>query len=189
MTLCHIRSAQLFALAAIIYHNLLSQPETIEAKREQRPINAAQSLAEQSQEQPITSQEQQQQHSAAGAAYLLLHDDQQLNSSDPIDALLAAILDGVGPDMKPSSSYRDLSNVSVEISRRAWSLMHDHAQKALIDRFKLIEPLIDEKLRRARVSAECRSASRAIVEASKGFQSWAVQCKYLYTVAISAACR
>lgn len=110
-------------------------------------------------------------------SYLLAEDDQKFNLSSSVDSKLLDILNRIGPDMKPSSSFTDFNDITLNVSQRALLLMHNHAQRTLINKLTLIEPMIEEKLFRANVSSGCLMATRETISAAKKFESWAVQRK------------
>lgn len=113
------------------------------------------------------------------AGYLLAEaTDEKLNNSNAIDATLASILNRTGPDMRPLRDFEDFDDITVNVSKRAWQLMHEHAQTALVDRFKLMGPLVESLLKSANVSLECVDAALNTMKAAQQLDSWAIQRKF-----------
>lgn len=116
----------------------------------------------------------------ASAGYLFAEPtDNQLNQSDAIDSTLANVLDRTGPDMRPLRDFKDSDDITLEVAKRAWQLMHHHAQTAVSDKIKLIEPIVEQVLRDANVDEKCLNAAIQTMEGAKRFDSWAIQCKCL----------
>lgn len=113
------------------------------------------------------------------AGYLLAEaTDEKLNKSNAIDATLASILNRTGPDMRPLRDFEDFDDITVNVSKRAWQLMHEHAQTALVDRFKLMGPLVESVLKSANVSLQCIDAALNTMKAAQQLDSWAIQRKF-----------
>lgn len=115
----------------------------------------------------------------SGAAGFLLAQptDNKLNQSSGVDALLAELLARVGPDMRPMRDFGDFPNITPEVTKRAWLLMHEHARLAVADRMQFMAPIVDALLGQANVSERCSRAARSTLEAAKQLDSWAIQCK------------
>lgn len=136
-------------------------------------------------------QRQQQQHTAqisgSGVAGFLLAkgSDTKLNQSDGTDSLLGDLLARVGPDMRPMRDFRDFHDITPEVAKRAWLLMHDHAQLAVADRMQFMKPIIGQLLEQANVSRRCSADALSTIEAAKQLDSWAIQCKFCFRSAQS----
>lgn len=112
------------------------------------------------------------------AGYLLAEaTNEELNKSDALDATLANILGRTGPDMRPMRDFEDFHDISVEVAKRAWRLMHQHAKSAVRDRFKLMGPLVEQALLAANVSLDCMKAAIDTMSAAQRLDSWAIQRK------------
>lgn len=111
------------------------------------------------------------------AGYLLVDptDQRLLNLSDPLDRNLSQILDRQGPDMRPSRDYHDFKDISLDMSKRAWSLMREHAKIALQLRTHLAWPPIERLLAEARVSGQCVEAISKTFSGARRLESWAVK--------------
>lgn len=116
---------------------------------------------------------------AGGLAGYLLADptNSQLNSSNALDSKLADILDRIGPDMRPLRDFRDFDDISVDVAKRAWKLMHDHALAAANGRLSLVRPIVERALLAANVSGACLSAASKTMDSAERLDSWAIQCK------------
>lgn len=101
--------------------------------------------------------------------------DARLNLSDSIDANLSRILDRNGPDMRPSRDFKDFSDITLDVSKRAWSLLHDHTKLAIQERLDLAQPAFDELLESANVSQPCHRAIHEVFDGAKRMDSWAVK--------------
>lgn len=115
----------------------------------------------------------------SGLAGFLLTDstDSKLDLSNELDLKLSNILDRTGPDMRPSSDFTDFDDITIDISKRAWKLMHNHAEKLLLDKLKIVEPILKETLMLSNVSSNCYEAVIKTITAAKTLDSWAIQCK------------
>lgn len=109
------------------------------------------------------------------AGFLLAKAGDKLNISDGVDSLLAELLARVGPDMRPMRDFRDFDDITPEVAKRAWLLMHDHAQLALAERMQFMRPIVVELLKQANVSTRCSAAAISVIEAAQRLDSWAVQ--------------
>lgn len=113
------------------------------------------------------------------AGYLLAEaSDEKLNKSNTLDATLASILGRTGPDMRPLRDFEDFDDITVDVARRAWQLMHEHAQSALVSRFKLVGPLVERVLKSANLSDKCIDAALNTMKAAQQLDSWAIQRKF-----------
>lgn len=101
--------------------------------------------------------------------------DLALNLSDPIDAKLSVILDRDGPDMRASRGYKDFNDANIEVATRAWTLMHQHALKAIRERVDFAKPAVEEILAAAGVNDSCRQSVDQVFEGAKRMDSWAVK--------------
>lgn len=117
----------------------------------------------------------------SGLAGFLLTDSTnlKLNLSNDLDLKLSNILDRNGPDMRPSSDFTDFDDITIDISKRAWLLMHNHAEKLVLDKLKLIEPILEQTLLFSNVSSNCYEAVTRTIKAAKNLDSWAIQCKLI----------
>lgn len=112
------------------------------------------------------------------AGYLLADaTDEQLNRSDIIDSTILSLLARDGPDMRPLRDFRDYDDITLDVAKRAWQLMHQHAQRATADKVKLATPSIERALLGANVSTDCSNAIQATLVAAQRLDSWAIQCK------------
>lgn len=115
---------------------------------------------------------------AAGAPYLLARPtDGQLDQSQQVDAILSSVLDRVGPDMRPTSGFKDFADITPPVAQRGWQLMRDHALWATNARIQLIWPLVQQLLVDSNVSLKCLLASGRTAEAARRLDTWAIQCK------------
>ena len=115
-------------------------------------------------------------HSRMVAGYLLSHKtDSLLNLSNPIDANLSDVLNRNGPDMRPSRNYRDFQDISMEVSKRAWVLLHEQTSVSLRRRIELAWPALEEILFVSRVSNKCLNSIKLVMEGAKRMESWAVK--------------
>lgn len=103
--------------------------------------------------------------------------DQQLDANDRVDATLSGILNRQGPDMRPLRDFRDADDISVEVAQRAWRLMHHHALVSVGQRVSLLQPLVEQALSGANVSAQCALAARKTMQAAQQLDSSAIQRK------------
>lgn len=127
-------------------------------------------------EEPIHRNHQVSGCNSVAAGYLLADPtDNRLNMSSLIDYKLSKILRLDSPDMRPSRDYNDFKDISVDISMRAWTLLHEHASVALHDRIEVIWPAVDEILKSAEVSNKCHDAIQSVMEGGKRMESWAIK--------------
>lgn len=113
---------------------------------------------------------------AAAAGYLLSSArDTQLDLKDPIDRHLWDILNRNGPDMRPSRDYKDFKDVPVNVSMRAWWLLHDYAKMAISNKIYYAWPAIEEVLASARVSNKCQKAVQSTMDGANRMESWAIK--------------
>ena len=176
---------------------------TIQAKQQENattkaPINSSSNQQQDSRVPAHPQQQQQQQplqatrdnhlfvsatnerrsHGNGIAGYLLADStDQKLNHSSAIDSELASILNRNGPDMRPLRDFRDFDDITLGVAKRAWQLMHHHAQTAVTDRVNFMRPLVEESLEAANVSAQCLDAALQTMHAAQRLESWAIQCE------------
>lgn len=101
--------------------------------------------------------------------------DARLNLTDQVDVALSKILDRNGPDMRPSRDFKDFSDITMNVSKRAWILLHEHAKLAIQDRLDMSKPAFDELLTSANVSRGCHDAIHEVFEAAKRLDEWAVK--------------
>lgn len=112
---------------------------------------------------------------SAGGYLLAQSTDQKLNLNDPIDRNLSLILDRDGPDMRPSRNCRDFTDITANISIRAWDLMHEHAAIAIEQKIDAAWPLVEKLLADARVSKQCVGSIKLMMAGAKRMESWAVK--------------
>lgn len=114
--------------------------------------------------------------SATAAGYLFSAlPSWKLDMRDPLEANLSRILDKSGSDMRPSRDCRDFDDISVDMSKRAWNLMHYRAVQAITDRVELVKPAIVELLLSAEVSHQCRQSVNQLFDGAKRLESWAIK--------------
>jgi hypothetical protein len=98
-------------------------------------------------------------YSAVKAGYLLAEPtDQRLNLNDPIDRNLSEILDRHGPDLRPSRDSHDFTDITLDISIRAWDLLHEHAVVATEQKVDSAWPIFERLLAEAKTSSVCISS-------------------------------
>lgn len=116
-------------------------------------------------------------HAIAAAAGFLLSraTDTHLNLSDPIDRHLSDILNRNGPDMRPSRDYKDFKDITLNVSMRAWSLLHQHAQFAISNRIDYTWPALREIMVSAKVSNKCQKAISATMDGARRMESWSIK--------------
>lgn len=113
------------------------------------------------------------------AGYLLAEaSSEKLNNSNTLDSTLASILSRTGPDMRPLRDFEDFDDITVDVAKRAWQLMHEHAKTALVDKFQLMGPIVVSVLKSANVSNECIDAAVDTMKAAQQLDSWAIQRKF-----------
>lgn len=98
-------------------------------------------------------------------------------SRSEVDATLLEALGRIGPDMRPTGGFRDSSDISLEVSKRAWRLMREHARLLAEGRAESVGPLVDRMLAEANVSQQCRRAAGQTLQAAGRLEAWAVQRK------------
>jgi len=97
--------------------------------------------------------------------------------SRKIDAKLAEILSRFGPDMKPASGFRDYDDISIEISQRAWKLMHERTKGLSNDKVSALWPHVEKSLRKSNVSEKCIVAAQKVADGARSLEVWALQRK------------
>jgi len=114
--------------------------------------------------------------SSIAAGFLLAEStDRHLNLSDPIDRNLSQILSRDGPDFRSSREYLEFNDVTVDVAKRAWILLREHALRAINDRANLAYPAIYNLLTSAQVSERCKVSVNLTFEGAKRMESWAVK--------------
>lgn len=106
--------------------------------------------------------------------------DKNLRLNDPIDAELSRLLDLSAPYKRGARGNIEHPGISLPVSKRAWSLLHQHAEKALKNRIEsLIKPLIIDLLTNRKstkgVSKNCTRSLWKTLERAKAMDSWAVR--------------
>jgi len=110
------------------------------------------------------------------AGFLFAHRvDTQLDIRDSIDATLLDILKRNGPDMRPSRDFKDFKDITLEISKRAWELLHEHVVSYVKDKTRLTWPAIEQLLRETAVSNKCLEALQFTFEQAGMMRSWAIK--------------
>lgn len=109
--------------------------------------------------------------SHAMTSAMRVNDAATLKLDAAIDRLLA---DSTGPDFKSAHGTLELANITLDMAKRAWQLLHERARTNIVQRVDLTLPAIDSILQAARVSAECRRAWHRTLEGAKRMESWAV---------------
>lgn len=98
-----------------------------------------------------------------------------LASDEYIDFNLTKILNRDSPDLRISRDIREFDESTLKVSKRAWSLLHSYAAKAIRDRFALAKPAIDELLISANVSLACRKSADETFLGALRMESWAIK--------------
>lgn len=110
------------------------------------------------------------------AGYLLAEQtDALLNLTDRKDRLITNVIRRVGPDMRPSRGYKDWPEIDLNVSMRAWNLLHHHASVGLNNYVELAKPAIEELVFASNVSSECFAAIRSTLDGIRRLDSWAVK--------------
>lgn len=133
---------------------------------------------------------------SSSIGYLFSHTREFLKSSpwnqtgnsehDKVDLLLSDVLDRVGPDMRPTSGFKDSPDLSLELARRAWTLMQRHAQATADQRYLALWPLVQQLLTDSNVSSQCLQAAHRTAHSARRLDSWAIQRKYIPSTVVYA---
>jgi hypothetical protein len=116
---------------------------------------------------------------AALASYLVPNETySKLTDQTDSDGRLLSVLDRIGPDMKPANGFVDPPNITLDVARRAWQLMHNHAEQFAADRVDLLWPVVRQTLVQAEVSGECLVAAQEVASSARNLKTWAVKCEY-----------
>lgn len=112
--------------------------------------------------------------------FLFAHQtDRNLDPTNQIDANLSRLLGVSGPDKRAARGYIEVPGISLEVSKRAWSLLHLHTSVALRNRIDLVlKPALQNlfSIREAnQVSRQCQKAIWTTLERAKLMDSWAVK--------------
>uniref|UniRef100_A0A6G1SPL6 Nose resistant to fluoxetine protein 6 n=1 Tax=Aceria tosichella TaxID=561515 RepID=A0A6G1SPL6_9ACAR len=91
------------------------------------------------------------------------------------DARLLSLLDHIGPDMKPANGFADPPNITLDVAKRAWQLMHDHAEQFAGERINLMWPIVRQALVAAEVSDKCLVAAEQVASSALKLKTWAVK--------------
>lgn len=113
--------------------------------------------------------------SAAGGFLLATTDEPQLNLWDPIDRKLLEALGRNNPELRASRDSKDFTDIKVDVSKRAWALLHERTRLVIKDRLEFAEPVLREVLTSANVSVGCMSSLDKVLEGATKMESWAVR--------------
>lgn len=113
--------------------------------------------------------------SVAGGLLLATTNEPQLNLWDPIDRKLLDALSRNSPELRASRDSRDFTDIKVEVSKRAWALLHERTRLVIRDRLRLAEPTLKEVLTSANVSVGCMSSLDKVLEGAMKMEAWAVR--------------
>lgn len=110
--------------------------------------------------------------------------DKQHNTPQSLDSRLSDALDQIGPDLRQMRDFSQLDDslaIDIGLAKRAWQLMRNHAQNAIVSRLQLIGPLIMDNLAKSNVSLECVDAIQQTIDGAKKLDSWAIQRKLSFS--------
>lgn len=114
------------------------------------------------------------------SAYLAANASAKLDDSQ-LDQRLSVALRQIGPDLRQMRDFTQLDDsldIDIELAKRAWQLMREHARNAIAGRLQSIGPAILDNLAQAKVSPECISAIEHTIDGAKNLDSWAIQRKF-----------
>lgn len=117
-------------------------------------------------------------HSSTDWLFARPRQSTQLNASESaLDAKLKDVLDRVGPDMKPASGFRDYDDISIDVAKRAWQLLHERVRDVSNERIVTLLPQLEHLLTKSNVSGRCMHAVRSVADGARSLDVWATQCK------------
>lgn len=120
---------------------------------------------------------QQEPSAEAKPLWSLKEDDARETRKQP-SPKLNEILNRTGPNIRASANYHDFNDVRLEESIEAWQVLHSKAELFAKNQADYYKPKVEQLLRDANVSSDCKEASSFALDSVKSLRSWAIKSKY-----------